>query len=145
MPEIEARKHTVRSFDEDLADLSGKIVAMGGMVERQLANAVHALVQRDSGVAEQVIRDDHDVDRLEEQADELAVRVLATRQPMAVDLRTVAMALKISNDVERIGDYATSIAKRGDVIAKTAPTVRQCERVMRMRFLQLSVSRAWLS
>jgi phosphate transport system protein len=113
MPDIEARKHTVRAFDEDLAELSGRIMAMGGIVERQLANAVHSLVQRDSEGAERVIRDDLEVDRIEEQADELAVRVLATRQPMAVDLRTVAMALKISNDLERIGDYATSIAKRG--------------------------------
>ena len=112
MADIETRKHTVRAFDEDLADLSGRIMAMGGIVERQLANAVHALVQRDSEGAERVIRDDLEVDRIEEQVDELAVRVLATRQPMAVDLRTVAMALKISNDLERIGDYATNIAKR---------------------------------
>lgn len=112
MADIEARKHTVRSFDEDLADLSGKIMAMGGIVERQLANAIDALVKRDSETAEHVIRDDLAVDRIEEQADELAVRILATRQPLAVDLRTVAMALKISNDLERIGDYATNIAKR---------------------------------
>ena len=58
------------------------------------------------------MRDDIEVDGLEEQADQLAIRLLATRQPMAVDLRTVAMALKISNDLERIGDYATNIAKR---------------------------------
>ena len=112
MADIETRKHTVRAFDEDLADLSGRIMAMGGIVERQLANAVHALVQRDSEGAERVIRDDLEADRIEEQVDELAVRVLATRQPMAVDLRTVVMALKISNDLERIGDYATNIAKR---------------------------------
>ena len=112
MADIETRKHTVRAFDGDLADLSGRIMAMGGIVERQLANAVHALVQRDSEGAERVIRDDLEVDRIEEQVDELAVRVLATRQPMAVDLRTVVMALKISNDLERIGDYATNIAKR---------------------------------
>lgn len=112
MADIETRKHTVRAFDEDLADLSGRIMAMGGIVERQLANAVHALVRRDSEGAERVIRDDLEVDRIEEQVDELAVRVLATRQPMAVDLRTVVMALKISNDLERIGDYATNIAKR---------------------------------
>ena len=112
MADIETRKHTVRAFDEDLADLSGRIMAMGGIVERQLANAVHALVQRDSEGAERVIRDDLEVDRIEEQVDELAVRVLATRQPMAVDLRTVVMALKISNDLERIGDYASKIAKR---------------------------------
>ena len=107
-----ARKHTVKSFDEDLGDLSGKIVAMGGLVERQLIDAVEALVQRDSAAAERVVQDDRRVDELEEQVDQLAIRLLATRQPMAVDLRTVAMALKISNDIERIGDYASNIAKR---------------------------------
>ena len=106
------RKHTVRSFDEDLADLSSRIVAMGGLVERQLTTAVEALVNRDSEAAEHIVRDDRQVDELEEIVDELAIRLLATRQPLAVDLRTIAMALKISNDSERIGDYATSIAKR---------------------------------
>ena len=129
MADIEARKHTVRAFDEDLADLSGKIMAMGGIVERQLANAVEALVKRDSETAEHVIRDDLEVDRIEERADELAVRILATRQPLAVDLRTVAMALKISNDLERIGDHATNIAEKvyyivhGDQLNRSRSTV----------------------
>ena len=112
MADIETRKHTVRAFDEDLADLSGRIMAMGGIVERQLANAVHALAQGAAEGAARAIREDRGVDRIEEQVDERAVRVPATRQPMAVDLRTVVMALKISNDLERIGDYATNIAKR---------------------------------
>ena len=112
MPEPQTRKHTVRSYDEDLGELSSKIMAMGGIVERQLDEAIGALVRRDSEAAERVIKDDIEVDGLEEQADQLAIRLLATRQPMAVDLRTVAMALKISNDLERIGDYATNIAKR---------------------------------
>jgi phosphate transport system protein len=107
-----ARKHTVRSFDEDLKELSGKIVAMGAMVERQLTAAIDALVKRDSEAADRVVQDDDLVDDLEEQVDQLAIRLLATRQPLAVDLRSVAMALKISNDIERIGDYATNIAKR---------------------------------
>jgi phosphate transport system protein len=114
MADVESavRKHTVRSFDEDLTELSGKIVAMGGMVERQLITAMDALVKRDSEIADRIVADDRDVDELEEQVDQLAIRLLATRQPLAVDLRTVAMALKISNDIERIGDYATNIAKR---------------------------------
>jgi phosphate transport system protein len=110
--EPQTRKHTVRSYDEDLGELSSKIMAMGGIVERQLDEAIGALVRRDSEAAERVMKDDIEVDGLEEQADQLAIRLLATRQPMAVDLRTVAMALKISNDLERIGDYATNIAKR---------------------------------
>ena len=114
MPDIEttARKHTVRGFDEDLAELTGKIVAMGALVERQLVGAIEALVQRDSEGAEQVVTDDDRIDELEEQIDRLVVRLLATRQPMAIDLRVIAMALKISNDLERMGDYATNIAKR---------------------------------
>jgi phosphate transport system protein len=107
-----SRKHTVRSFDDDLKELSGKIVAMGAMVERQLTAAIDALVKRDSEAADRVVQDDDLVDDLEEQVDQLAIRLLATRQPLAVDLRSVAMALKISNDIERIGDYATNIAKR---------------------------------
>ena len=100
------------SFDDDLADLTGKIVAMGGLVERQLVAAVEALVERDSAAAEQVVKDDDRIDELEEQIDQLVIRLLAIRQPMAVDLRVIAMALKISNDLERMGDYATNIAKR---------------------------------
>lgn len=107
------RKHTVRSFDEDLAELSSKVVQMGGMVERLVAASVDALVHRDGELAERVIADDDQVDALEEEIDQLAIRLLATRQPMAVDLRVIAMALKISNDLERMGDYAVGIAKRG--------------------------------
>ena len=106
------RKHTVRGFDEDLAELTGKVVTMGGLVERQLGTCVEALVQRDSESAERAIAEDDRVDELEEEIDHLAIRLLATRQPLAVDLRVIAMALKISNDLERMGDYAVNIAKR---------------------------------
>jgi phosphate transport system protein len=110
--DLPVRRHTVRAFDEDLAELTSKIVTMGGLVEAQLAAAVDALVQRDSAMAERVIGDDDRVDTLEQEVDQLAIRMLATRQPLAVDLRVIAMALKVSNDLERMGDYATSIAKR---------------------------------
>lgn len=110
--EVPTRKHTVRSFDEELTELTGKVVEMGGLVERQLALAIEALVNRDSEIADRVIEEDDRIDDLEEVIDQLAIRIMATRQPMAVDLRVVAMAPKISNDLERIGDYATNIAKR---------------------------------
>jgi phosphate transport system protein len=110
--DIHARRHTVRGFDEDLAELTGKTVAMGGLVERQLVGAIEAMVERNSAAAEQVVKDDERIDELEEQIDQLVVRLLAIRQPMAIDLRVIAMALKISNDLERMGDYATNIAKR---------------------------------
>ena len=118
---LHARGHTVHSFDEDLAELSTKIVTMGAQVERELSSAMAALVDRDSDAAERVIAADDRTDELEEEIDELAIRILATRQPMAVDLRVVAMALKITNDLERMGDYATNIAKRIKRINVTEP------------------------
>ena len=109
---LPTRRHTVRAFDEDLKELTAMVVSMGGLVERQLAASIEALVQRDSEAAERVIADDDRVDELEEEIDHLAIRLLATRQPLAVDLRVIAMALKITNDLERMGDYAVNIAKR---------------------------------
>ncbi len=106
------RRHTVSSFDQELTDLTNQIVQMGAHAERQIALALKALVERDDELAEQVIEGDKAVDRLEEEIDQHAIRMLATRQPMAVDLRVIAMSLKLSNDLERISDYAKSIAKR---------------------------------
>jgi phosphate transport system protein len=106
------RKHTVKSFDEDLADLAGEIIQMGAYAEQQIAEAIKALVERDEDLALQVIERDQIVDRFEEAIDQHAIKMLATRQPMAVDLRVISMSLKISNDLERIADYAKGIAKR---------------------------------
>jgi phosphate transport system protein len=110
--EATIRKHTVRAFDEDLAELTSKVATMGGLVEHQLSATIEALMRRDSEAAERVIADDSRIDQLEKEIDHLAIRLLATRQPMAVDLRVVSMALKVSNDLERMGDYSVSIAKR---------------------------------
>jgi phosphate transport system protein len=106
------RKHTVKSFDEDLADLSSQIVQMGAYAEQQIAHALKALIDRDEDLALRVIERDQIVDRFEEAIDQQAIKMLATRQPMAVDLRVISMSLKISNDLERIADYAKGIAKR---------------------------------
>ncbi len=106
------RRHTVRSFDEELEHLTRRIVQMGALVEKQVAEAIRALVERDGDAAAAVIEHDDDVDELEEAIDQEAIRILATRQPMAIDLRMVAMALKISNDLERTSDYAVNIARR---------------------------------
>jgi phosphate transport system protein len=105
-------KHTVQSYDEEIEELTGLIVQMGGVAEKQLADAVAALVERDVDLAQQVIDRDRTVDELEEQVDKRVVRLLATRQPVAIDLRMIAMGLKISNDLERASDYAAGIAKR---------------------------------
>jgi phosphate transport system protein len=106
------RKHLVRSFDEDIDSITRLITEMGAIVEQQVALAAQALADGDERAARAVIDRDPQVDGLEERLDQTAIRVLATRQPMAIDLRIIAMALKISNDLERMGDYAVNIAKR---------------------------------
>jgi len=104
--------HTVKSYDQEITLLVRKILEMGGLVEDQIRRGVEALVARDVEAAAQVIERDDAVDALEEEIDQYAIRLLATRQPVAVDLRQIAMAMKISNDLERIGDYAAGIATR---------------------------------
>ena len=123
--------HTVKSYDQEITYLTRKILEMGGLVEQQIAGAIEALVNRSIEQASEVVEQDDQIDRMEEEIDQLAIRLLATRQPMAIDLRLIAMAMKISNDLERIGDYATNIAKRCDRLAKEPP-VRPLYTVPRM-------------
>ncbi|WGF90913.1 phosphate signaling complex protein PhoU [Marinivivus vitaminiproducens] len=104
--------HIVRSFDEQLGLLTEKIVAMGGYVESVVADSMDALIRRDEALAQEVIDRDKRVDAFEEEIDQMAIRLFATRAPMAVDLRTIAMALKISNSLERMSDHAKNNAKR---------------------------------
>ena len=109
--------HIVKAFDTQLEDLRHAIVKMGGMAETQVAGAVEALVKRDTEAAVRLIQMDREVDRLEHMIDKTAVRLIALRQPMAVDLREVVSALKISGALERIGDYACNIAQRARSLA----------------------------
>lgn len=125
------RRHTVSSFDQELTDLTNQIVQMGAHAERQIAMALRALIERDDELAEQVIEADKAVDRLEEEIDQRAIRMLATRQPMAVDLRVIAMSLKLSNDLERISDYAKGIAKRARRLG-AAPQLKPLVTIPRM-------------
>ena len=129
--ETTLKKHTVKAYDEDLADLEGQIVQMGAHAERQIAFAVKALTERDDDLAEEVIEADRAVDDLEEVVDQHAIRMLATRQPMAVDLRVISMSLKISNDLERIADYAKGIAKRARRLS-TTPQLKPFVTIPRM-------------
>jgi phosphate transport system protein len=116
-----ATDHIVKSYDEHITLLTRKILEMGGLVEQQIAQAIQALVDRDIERANRVIEHDDQIDLMEEEIDQFAIRLLATRQPMAGDLRLIAMAMKISNDLERMGDYATNIAKRCERLAKEPP------------------------
>ena len=85
---------------------------MGGLVETQLHNSLVALGDKETAFAEEIIRDDNKIDALEKEIDALTYKVIAMRQPLANDLRTVLSALSIANDLERMGDHATNIAKR---------------------------------
>ncbi len=114
-------EHIVKSFDENLNQLNTAIAQMGGLAEIQLDEAVQALVRRDAEAAAHIIEKDKRIDALEHDVDSMTVRLLALRQPMAEDLRAIVVALKISSDLERIGDYAKNIAKRIAPLAQTPP------------------------
>jgi len=112
-------EHIIKAYAEELQALDALIARMGGMAEAQLAAAVQALVSGDVELAERTIRGDARLDDLEQEVDAAVVRILALRQPMASDLRSVISALKISSDLERIGDYSKNIAKRSLPLSQT--------------------------
>jgi len=114
-------EHIVKSYDEELRRLDNIITQMGGLAETQLAAAIDAVMKRDSRLATEVAEADVRVDQLEAEVEQLVVRLLALRQPMAVDLRQIFAALKASSDLERIADYAANVAKRSIVLDQSPP------------------------
>ena len=104
--------HTSKVFDEELQDLARMVAEMGGLAEKQIGDAVDALIKRDIGRAQRVITADGAIDGLQHAIEEKAILTIARRQPMAVDLREIVGALRVANDLERIGDLAKNIAKR---------------------------------
>lgn len=108
--------HTVKSYDDELAHLSGLIARMGGLAEAQFAAAIQALARRDDNLAQRVVDGDARIDELDQEVQSFAIRLLALRQPMAGDLRQIVGALNISGEIERIGDYAANMGKRCKVL-----------------------------
>jgi phosphate transport system protein len=104
--------HTSKDFEQELRTLRERLATMGERSARQISLAMKALTDRDDDLARDVIRNDAQIDRDETEIDELALQILATRQPVASDLRFITMALKLVVDLERIGDHACGIAKR---------------------------------
>ena len=104
--------HTSKDFAQELRTLRDRLVTMGGRAEAQITLAMTALTERNDVMAKQVIERDAEIDRDESEIDELALQILATRQPVASDLRFITMSLKFVTDLERIGDLASGIAKR---------------------------------
>src|SRR3974390_1861842 len=104
--------HTTTAFDSELQSLFRMIAEMGGLVERQIEEAVGALMNRDQERARQVVTADMVIDAMQRAIEEHAVQTIARRQPVAVDLRALVGILRIANDLERIGDLAKNIGKR---------------------------------
>ena len=129
-----ANEHIVRSYDEELRRLRDMVARMGGLAERQVADATRALVRRDTDLATEVVGRDTQIDALEREIEAFCVRLLALRQPMAQDLRVIVAAMKASNDLERIGDYARNAAKRAIVLA-SLPSIGSLNGFERMTLL----------
>jgi phosphate transport system protein len=134
-----ASEHIVKAYEEELRKLSNTVAEMGGLAESQLGGAIQAVSERDSELAARVVEGDTKVDQLERDLDNLAIRLLALRQPVARDLREIFAALKMASDIERIADYVANVAKRSIALSQTPP-VRPVFALPRMaQFAQLLI------
>ena len=116
--------HISQQFNEELSGLKNHLLVMGGMVEKQVADAIQALCEGDTALAEEVRQNDNDIDRLEVIIDEECTRVLARRQPTASDLRLVVGVARMVADVERMGDEAEKIAKAAITLSEEGKAPR---------------------
>jgi phosphate transport system protein len=105
-------QHTNRAYEEELRGLRANLLKMGGLIERQIAEAVDSLVNRNTEQARETIARDAEVNRMDVESDERCIRLLALHQPAASDLRFITTGLKITTDLERIGDNAVNICER---------------------------------
>ena len=112
---------SLRHFHEELETLKSHLVAMSGIAEENVRLAVEALIERDSAKAQEVVIRDEKLDELELMIDDLAINLLALQQPMAKDLRFITAAMKIGNDLERVGDHAVNISEELEFLLKAAP------------------------
>lgn len=124
-PEDSAK--TLRHFDQELDDLRELLLRMAGRAEEQMRAGLTAVKRLDAQAAQQTILADRDVDALELEIEEQAINLLARRQPMAGDLRTLVAVLKISNDLERVGDHAVNIAQCAKRLAEAFPMSQPSE------------------
>jgi len=123
--------HTVKAFTEKLETLASSVAQMGGMAEAQLADAIEAIARRDTALAESAVGGDKQIDQLQQSIEDQAMKLLALRQPMAVDLRETLAAIKIASELERIGDLAKNIAKRA-IVLNREPPIRLTQSLARM-------------
>ncbi|RMF72974.1 MAG: phosphate transport system regulatory protein PhoU [Alphaproteobacteria bacterium] len=114
-------QHTLQVYDEDLERLRAHVSQMAALADEELADAVRALVERDSALAESVVQRDRTLDAMEAEGERKAIEIIALRAPVADDLREIMAIVKIINALERVGDYAKNIAKRTTVLIGTLP------------------------
>lgn len=110
-----------RHFDEELKELKEKLLRMSSLAEEAICTAIKSLVDRDSNLAEKVIKSDDAINMLEIEIDELSIKLLALRQPEAGDLRFITSAIKIDKDIERMGDHAVNISESALDLLKVPP------------------------
>ena len=131
-------EHTVKAFGDELNNLTAEVARLGGLAEAQVSDAVDAVARRDAVLAQQVIDRDKKLDVLQAEIERKAIRLIALRQPVAQDLRRTVGALKMSFSLERTGDMAKNIAKRGLVIADAEPIIPLTRSIDRMGRLVVS-------
>ncbi len=118
------KQHISQQFNSELSELKNHLLVMGGVVEKQVAEAVDALVKGDTALADLVLARDEDVNRLELMIDEECTQVIAKRQPTASDLRLVMSVAKMVSDLERMGDEASKVAKMAIVLSEEGESPR---------------------
>jgi len=132
---MSTNEHTLKFYGEELDQLKAEVARMGGLAEAQVRDSIEAVAQRDVALAEAVVGRDHRLDQLDREIEKKAIRLIALRQPVAQDLRRTVGALKMASILERTGDYAKNIAKRGLVVADgepMTPLTRSIERMGRL-------------
>ena len=116
----------MRHFDRELEQLKCKLLEMSSLVETAIHHSITAVVQKDPSLAEDVLKNEARINQMEIEIDDLAIKLLALQQPMAVDLRLITAALKINNDLERMGDLAVNIAQRALELISPFPAASWC-------------------
>jgi phosphate transport system protein len=127
-------------FDEELSHLNGVVLQMGSLVEKAIKESVQALVDRDDTLAKRVLDGDHQVNALDIEIDEESIRLIALRQPKAGDLRLITTAMKITTDLERMGDLAVNIAQRAMELNRE-PVLKEYIDIPRMREIAQGMTR----
>ena len=133
-------QHTVKAYGDELNQLTAEVARMGGLAEAQVADAVESVARRDIALARAVVERDAKLDAMHRDIEKKAIRLIALRQPVASDLRKTLSAMKLATDLERTGDLAKNIAKRGLILAEgepMPPLTRSIERMGKLVSMRL--------